>query len=219
MKPSRAIILIFSIILSFNLVVTAETYYYKRVKIVSQNGKIRNVNDDSHYMTFTPTVCYDSDAHGNGTANYSMSYIKTENNIILYHGASFYGADTYCYVSSDKNRINLKHDGITYVYAKTTETGNIATKRESRSSYSPGTPIIQGNDGTSSSQIPEQTTRRKAKRKCPGCNGEGYLPEVIEYTATYTVENEWCSKCGKYMLPHVHKRPLCRVCFGKKMIE
>ena len=56
---------------------------------------------------------------------------------------------------------------------------------------------------------------------CPYCNGSGNGPEQITYSPNYSGKNEtvYCSKCGKYMSPHTHHLPICRVCNGRKVIK
>lgn len=74
-------------------------------------------------------------------------------------------------------------------------------------------PNFGGNGNSSSSS--------SSGRDCPGCNGSGRGPDQITYSPNYTGENEtvYCSKCGKYMSPHSHHAPLCRVCNGRGKIK
>lgn len=195
-----------------------QTYYYKRIKIV--NGtKITNVNDDSHYITFTPTVCYDSDANGYGLSNISMKYMKTENSIDVYYGDNYYGPDTYCYSSINKDRINIKNNGIVYVYERVSSSTCNAKKRIKNNNFVQGNNTSTSRTGPIHSQINSTSKMTKPnKRRCPGCGGDGYLPDRITYTGSYIADNqEWCDKCKKWSPPHVHHRPICTVCGGKNI--
>lgn len=81
-------------------------------------------------------------------------------------------------------------------------------------SADPGNVTNSGvNSNPSSSSSPGRT--------CPYCNGTGSGPDQITYSPNYSGKNEtvYCSKCRKYMSPHTHHVPICRVCNGRKVIK
>lgn len=58
-------------------------------------------------------------------------------------------------------------------------------------------------------------------RTCPGCNGSGKGADEITWAPNYTGSSseQYCSQCGRTTAPHSHRRPMCRVCYGKGYIS
>ena len=97
-KTGRYIVALLAVILSGIALAEAQTWYYKRVKVVDERagGTQTSKNDDAHYITFNPQSCYASD--GNGMAVNSaqaLRYVKRDNGIDIYWGTSIYGSATY----------------------------------------------------------------------------------------------------------------------------
>lgn len=196
---------------------TAQTYFYKRIKIV-EKGRVTNVNDDAHYITFTKTGCYDSDVNGISTTSSGLKYIKSNNDIMCYYGICNYGACCYYYVSSSRDRINLENDGVVYVYIKTNPHETTAKLRQAvdqnHQSIIVSTPIYNGDSEKTS-------TNRKQRKTCPYCNGSRKGADEITYTPNYTGNDNsrYCNICGKVMSAHTHRQSMCRTCHGKGYIE
>ncbi|WP_300702185.1 hypothetical protein [Bacteroides sp.] len=195
----------------------AQTYFYKRIKII-EKGRITNVNDDAHYVTFSSTGCYDSDENGISSTSSGLKYIKSNKNILCYYGDCIYGSCCYYYVSSSKDRINLENDGVVYVYTKTSPHETTAKLRQAvgqnHKSIIVTKPILNGAGEKTS-------TSRKQRKTCPYCNGSGKGSDQITYTPNYTGNDnsQYCKICGKVMNAHTHRQPMCRTCFGKGYIE
>ncbi len=102
------------------------TYYYQQIaKIV--NGD-RQVGDNSgQFIYFTNKLCYDSDKDGYTVNNGVLEYIKTDNNIIMYYGDTYWGK-AYYFVASDYSRINIKlADRNILIYERRTAKSNTIT--------------------------------------------------------------------------------------------
>lgn len=204
--------------------VSAQTSFYKRSKIVN-NGKISNCSDDGHYMTFGNNCLYDSNKEGYQEFGSNMKYIKTDNNIKIYYGPSYYGI-CYCYVSMDNKRLNLKKDdGVIYVYEQCQPSSNIKRRQVSNNSSSQS--VITNPNSVGQSYQPPQTNynnstkTQKQSRQCPGCNGSGVAYDKITYQTSYTGNyiREYCQKCSSWGNKHYHQNITCRVCMGKRYIE
>ena len=197
--------------------VNAQTYFYKRIKIVDR-GKTTMVNDDAHYITFTTNRCYDSDKDGISQTSLSLKYIKKENGILCYYGNCIYGSDSYYYVSESKDRINVKNDNKIYVYARVSPHSNTAKLREDTRNHAGYIQPIE--------QYPiypaktSQHKYRKKRRVCPGCNGTGRGMEQIIYAPQYTSDNQvYCEICKAIRPQHSHYQPVCKTCYGKGYVE
>lgn len=197
--------------------VNAQTYFYKRIKIVD-GGKTTIVNDDAHYITFTTNRCYDSDKDGISHTSLSLKYIKKENGILCYYGNCIYGSDSYYYVSESKDRINVKNDNKIYVYTRTNPHNNTAKLRNDNRNQAGYIPPVQQNPVYPIKS--SQPKYRKKRRVCPGCNGTGKGVEQIIYAPQYTSNNqEYCEICKAIRPQHTHSQPVCRTCYGKGYVE
>lgn len=194
----------------------AQTYFYKRIKIV-KNGQTYNTNDDGHYVTIGDNCIYDSDADGYCLDNSNMKYIKTKNGIKTFYGKSYYGL-CFCFTSSDFQRLNLKDDQNIYVYVRCAPSSKVTHRPSSdESGNAPIMIIAPGNITTPSSN----SSTKNNRRSCPSCNGSGKSLDQITYSPNYTGKqlDEYCSTCGKWGSPHSHRRPMCRTCYGKGYLD
>ncbi len=221
----RRIILLITLFIATAASVSGQTYYYERIKIVSDAGHVKTCNDDAHYITFNGNKCYDSDAKGLAlNSGHSLDYNRTENDIMFYYGSCIYGDGCSLFASKSKDRINLKTGrGETYVYVRTSAAASKATKRPAPPKSDPTvipTPVPVTPDIGDTGTSPGKDTRRyPGRRVCPGCNGTGHGKEVIESAPAYTTHERYCPKCDKVTYPHSHRIPLCHVCFGKGYVE
>lgn len=203
-------------ILSFltTCTIDAQTFFYKRSQIINR-GNVKKVNDDAHYITFTQSVCYDSDKNGISINSSNLKFIKKQNDILCYYGNSFWGADCYCYVSISKDRINFKKNNIIYVYEKINPKQNTAKlrKEHAQNNIYIKSPLQNSTESNSS--------YRKKRKKCPACNGEGKGIDQIIYTPNYTGKSNdiYCNICRRVMSNHTHHQSVCRTCHGKGYIE
>lgn len=198
--------------------INAQTYYYERVKIVS-NGKQRTCCDDAHYITFNGNRCYDSDVNGYAlNPNHSFKYNRTENGTQYYSGNCIFGQDCDFYITSSKDRINLQRGNEIYVYVRTTPSASRAAKRavsENKNNIIV-VPENHHHDEPSKSTSPDEYRRYPGPRKCTYCNGTGKGTEIIESAPSYVAyEERYCAKCGRVTYPHYHRIPMCRACNGK----
>lgn len=196
--------------------VGAQTYYYERVKIVT-NGQQRTCSDDAHYITFNGNRCYDSDVNGYAlNPNHSFEYNRTENGTQYYYGDCVFGQGCDFFITSSKDRINLRHDNETYVYVRTTPSASKAAKRTVSSGNNVIVPGTTNYDEPVHPAQPVDNRRYPGRRVCPGCNGTGKGTEIIESAPSYVAgEERYCSKCGRVTYPHTHRIPMCHVCYGK----
>lgn len=189
--------------------IKAQTYYYVRVKIV-KDGVHTQTNDDGHYMTFGKNCVYDSDENGYCMGNSNMKFIKAEKGIKTYYGTNYHGQN-HCFISSDKSRINIKEDNVTFVYVRSTPSST-AKRREYQESSNSNiiVPLPNVPNNSSSSRPPSN------HRVCPSCRGTGKGVDQIIYRPDYTGNqaDEYCSKCGKWGSPHSHHTPDCKTCHG-----
>ena len=196
----------------------AQTYFYKRTSIINGNN-VKKVNDDAHYITFNKSVCYDSDKNGISTNSLKLRFIKSSNNILCYYGECYWGTDSYYYVSTSKDRINLKNDNTIYVYERTTPQQNTAKLRNEHTQNNMQIQAPQNNIfNNTQSTNPSLNKKRKV---CPACNGKGKGMDQITYTPNYTGQSNdiYCNICKRIMPDHTHHQPICRTCYGKGYIE
>lgn len=210
-------IIIFSF---FCLKSNGQTYFYKRTKIIKDKATTL-VNDDAHYITFTDKKCYDSDENGfafNPTTG--LRFIKSDKGILYYYGDSFYGTDSYLYVSDSKDRINLNNDGVIYVYERTNPKQTTARFRKTNNGMRI-TPVLPIQQVPSYNSMDRTRTERKKRKICPACNGTGKGRDQIIYDPNYTgrSNDRYCSICGEVRVAHRHYQPDCNACYGKGYIE
>ena len=111
-------LLIFIIIACNCFLASAQTYYYERIAIVTDNIK-RAASGDGHFITFTPKACYDSDINGYSEEFGVLMYEGvTDNNLHSYYGKSYFG-NAYYFFASDRSRLNIKKgNGEILVYVR-----------------------------------------------------------------------------------------------------
>lgn len=198
---------------------SAQTYFYKRIKIV-RNGQSTNVNDDGHYMTFGNNCIYDSDKDGFCQWNSNMKYIKTEKGIATYCGQSYHGY-SYCFVSSDRQRLNIREGNDTHVYIRCSPSSSTVMRQSpsANGGYIVAPITIPSNTRDDNLSVP---SNRHDKRKiCPACRGTGkgtdqkiYQPDI-----TGKLPDRYCRECGRVGPPHQHHTPMCKTCYGKGYLE
>lgn len=96
----------------------SQTYYYRQCKVI-KNGVEYKGDNTGQFVTFTATVCYDSDSNGVSVNNGIQKYDRMEKGIRLYTGSSYWGKADYL-VKSDYSRINirLRDSDCIYVYSR-----------------------------------------------------------------------------------------------------
>lgn len=214
-------LLTLSVLILTSVSLSAQTYYYERIKIVS-NGRQKACSDDAHYITFNGNKCYDSDADGMAlNSNLSMDFNRKENDILYYYGNCNFGQGCNLFVNSSKDRINLTVGNDTYVYVRTTPQASKAAKRVEKKSANPVIilPPVNNNSPVTTPSTPTENRRYPGRRECPGCRGSGKGTEIIEQGISYTGKDEYCDKCHRWGHPHYHRIPMCRVCYGKGYVE
>lgn len=212
------------IFLLLGVSMSAQTYYYERIKTVS-NGQASSDSGDGHFITFTEKGCYDSDKEGFSEDTGFRKYEGASNNILSYYGDSYYGKAHY-YFSDDKSRLNIIPDSRDEVYVyvqrpihpntKSTRSRNKGTP-SSASNGLVAPPIIivapPVNSGGSSNQ--------SNRRQCTACQGTGHGWDEIVYAPNYTGEDNsrYCRQCGRVLHAHTHIEHRCSVCNGKGYID
>lgn len=202
--------------LSYVPMYSQTTIFVKRTKIVN-NGSVRNVNDDGHYLTFYNDVCYVSDADGYAVGDDKLDYYRTDGDIDCYYGNAGFGP-CHFFVASNRSRINEKRGDIIYVYEKCSPSTQVARRKIVKKQVMPETTVPTV---THDSPKPQQPVRIKTQRRtCLSCNGTGRLPDRKEYGIQYDpTEEKWCDICNEVTFIHTHRKPLCPACYGKGYIE
>ena len=200
-----------TLLMAIMLIVTvqllpAQTYYYKQVKVVN-NGHVGKGNLSGQFITFVNGKCYDSDNEGITVYNGSLKYIKTENNIHVYYGTSYWG-HAYYFVKSDYTRINIKllESDIIYVYARDPNLNNAKTCYyiKSRNNTIPNYRITTPYNIDSNSDNPPLSGEMecgvcKGTGNCISCNGKGWYNNRYDGN-TYECRN--CHGDGKCIICH-----------------
>ena len=209
----------------------AQTYYYERVKKVT-DGVQEAASGDGHFITFNDGGCYDSDFRGitAGTGYRVFQYV--ENNLSRYYGKAYSGKLSYFYFSSDKSRLNIKEEGkdLVYVYVRKTapsQMGPSVRGYRSPSSSSGGgavSPLIyyvptpgvayssSTSSGVSSSQGSDRIWCRGCNHTghCTACKGTGIQTGRAFYTDNHLIVSD-CPAC--------HGSGKCGVCYGRGYIR
>lgn len=137
----RTVVAILAVMLAC-LTATAETYQYKRVKIV-RSGVETACNDDCHYITFTPKGCYESDA--SGLTDFPDDFLSLQSSAggkLCYSGRGYYGNARY-YFTSDLERLNIYLPGNEiYVYRRQTSLSPAGKMRKPRKRVDPSTGTV-----------------------------------------------------------------------------
>lgn len=146
----------------------------------------------------------------------NKSYPYIGNEVCLGEQCRRYGSDNDNYYLVDKNG-NVKW---AFSLSVNTFVGNIRTTTYFFFDYGNWitNPLLNGNSSypstpsvPSSPSTPSPTTKRVTCSFCGG-RGEVFGDFSTQYGGVDSLE-EWCAKCGKYLIPHYHKP--CPVCKGK----
>ncbi|MBO7265969.1 MAG: hypothetical protein J6U91_07075 [Alistipes sp.] len=197
------------------LSLSAQTYYYEREAVVTNNVK-RSASGDGHFITFTSKACYDSDIEGYSEEFGTLMYEGvTSNNLHCYSGKSYFGT-AYYYFSSDRSRLNIKkQNGEILVYVRKTPPRGVT--RSSRPRPEPQPPVVNPTPpDTGTLPINNKVTTKSEDsegRTCKGCNGTGLCTMckgLGYYKNKYDGNIYECDAC------HNGK---CGVCNGKGKIK
>lgn len=202
--------------------IIGQTYYYKQVKIIDASKQIHKGDNTGQFITFTNQGCYDSDYEGYDIGNGFQKLLKNTEKIHVYYGDSYWGK-AYFYVTSDRNRINIKvrNTGKIFVYQRMKAPSNTYTSTYINS-QTPNTigiypvPIIDSDNNRSISDKQKHLVRET----CSFCKGTGRSPIKIyspDYTGGEIIRLSYCSICGKYEKSHSHGT--CESCLGKGYVE
>lgn len=200
----------------------SQTYYYKQIKVIQE--QIEKVgNETGQFITFNPKGCYDSDKEGISVGNGFLKYIKTENNIRIYKGDSFWG-EAYYYVSTDFKRINisLQNEVKIYVYTKEYST-NRTTSYYVKNNTINTIPITTTSPLETISNISngqEMEHSKLVRTTCSFCKGTGLNPLKTygpDYTGGSVITLQYCEICGK--MDKYHQHETCPSCGGKGYTE
>lgn len=200
----------------------SQTYYYKQIKVI-QNQIEKIGNETGQFITFNSKGCYDSDKEGISVGNGFLKYIKTENNIRIYKGDSYWG-EAYYYVSIDFKRINIKlrNKFEIYVYTKENPANRMTSYYTKNNTTSP-VPVIMTSPLETISNISNSQDVKQSKlvrTTCSFCKGSGISPLKSygpDYTGGRIVTIQYCETCGKMDEYHYHES--CPSCGGKGYIE
>ncbi|WP_295940134.1 hypothetical protein [uncultured Alistipes sp.] len=200
--------------------VSAQTRYYKQIKVVDTNRKQSPGDGSGQFITFNKDVCYDSDRNGYTVNNGFAKFGKDNGERVYYSGTSYWGNATYIF-TENYNRLNIVlSGGTTYVYVLSAAPANAKTsslikKHEPVPAPSPVV-VIPGPDPLPPSPRPDKLQLKR--RQCSFCNGSCVNPGK-DYIPNYTGQEQtrYCAHCGGYSAPHTHGK--CPSCNGKGYIE
>lgn len=212
--------IIITLLLCFNMHAFGQTFYYIQTKIIDSDNTSEPGDRKGQFITFNSKGCYDSDKDGYTVNNGFLNYIKTENNIKVFSGSTYWGTGYY-FVSTDLNRINVKlPTGTTLVYVKSNapQTTTTSYYRKEKQEVSSNPTLYPNNNNAPSSS--SSNNNKLIRKNCSFCNGTGKNPGK-EYGADYSggkiITIEYCSVCGRNEKKHYHNS--CPSCGGKGYTE
>lgn len=195
------------------LSLSAQTYYYEREAVVTNNVK-RSASGDGHFITFTSKACYDSDIEGYSEEFGTLMYEGvTSNNLHCYSGKSYFGT-AYYYFSSDRSRLNIKKsNGEILVYVRKTPPAGVTRSSRPRPEAQPAVYPTPATVTTITDNPVNTKTESDEGRICPGCDGTGKCT-MCKGLGVY--KNKYDGNV--YECPACHNGK-CGVCNGKGKIK
>lgn len=227
-------ILIFSTLLMFCFASMAQTTYYYKLTKKKVNGVISEKVSGGQFITINKNVCYESDNKGFSVNHGRMDYKNTENGLLCFYGASYYGDNTILLLKSDYSGFNIKTmDGDVYVYKRATPPAGVTTcslirktTPSSTPSSQPYIPPVPATTYPTTPAYPQQTTTTSSSssssssspattttttRECIRCHGSGRQ----EYEGVcFGLDTKYCNECHR-TVPCGHYHSTCQLCNGK----
>lgn len=229
-------ILLFSILLMFCIVSTAQTTYYYKLTKKKVSGVISENVSGGQFITIIKDGCYESDKEGFSVNHGKIKYNRTENGYLIYFGPTYYGENTMVQFKSDYSSFNIKTmDGDVYVYKRATPPAGVTTCSLIRKPAPSSTPSSQpylppvptttypvttypqtttttSSSSSTSTSTSRPTTTTPAKRVCNRCHGTG-RQEKNDGTC-FGLGNKYCNECNQ-TVPCSHYHTTCQLCHGK----
>lgn len=227
-------IFLFSTLLLSCFVSTAQTTYYYKLTKKKVNGVISENVSGGQFITINKNVCYESDNQGFSVNHGRMDYKNTENGLLCFYGASYYGDNTMLLFKSDYSSFNIKTmDGDVYVYKRVTPPAGVTTcslirkptptTTPSSQPYIPSVPVTTypvttypqtttSSSSSTSTSTSRPTTTTPVKRVCNRCHGTG-RQEKNDGTC-FGLGNKYCNECNQ-TVPCSHYHTTCQLCYGK----
>lgn len=210
------------------------TYYYERIKEVSTAGAASSSSGDGHFITITPSACYESDREGIAIDRNVQRLVSSPDANYHYVGDSYYGNASY-FFSLDYSRLNIKKpDGIIYVYERRKAPDSVGNNMrryrpvpsDNVSTSTSISPIVIINSGYTETTVPitiesspSGSSATYSRRVCKYCKGTGIGRIKKEYTVRYTNDKTYCYECNAVDYPHAHIAEPCGVCRGRKYLD
>lgn len=229
----RKILFLLSVLLVAVDSFSQRTEFYKLIKVV-KDGKVNTNVVGGQFITFTKTICYESDINGFSVEHGRLEYKYSENGKKVYVGGSYWGSHSVFIFKNDLSALNVQtDDGAIYVYKLRTAPASATTcsliRKKQQNNYGipyyaplPNNGNYVGNDektkrGYANSQTTKASRQQSMRHVCPRCNGQKRI--VIETfpalygTADYMIR---CNECGGSFLRSTgHAHVSCPQCHGK----
>lgn len=206
-------------------------YYYKLTKSKIDDVVSTNVSG-GQFICIYDGVCFDCDINGNGIGNGQLNK-KSEGEVIVYFGDSYYGRNSYYKFDKTFSRLNvITSNGDIFAYVKTTPPRGVTTstliKKNKNDSNSPGyynpniytgpSNNLTNSNSYNNSQNGNRPSNNVQKRKCVHCNGTGQITKNDNAPANFGIEKprQQCPTCREWYNPNVfnHYHIRCSHCGG-----